>query len=327
MGKKRTIKLLFTGFWHPPTEEAIKENSIYKLLSKRWDITISSKPDFVIYSVTGFEHLRYNCVRIFYTGENFRPDFSQCDYAFSFDYPTNERNFRLPLYRLYSEYSDLLKPRQAQKIIGEDRKFCCFLVSNPGAQVRIDFYNLLSKYKPVDSGGKVLNNIGYQIGPDAEKISWLQGYKFSIAFENASYPGYTTEKLLHGLVANTVPIYWGNPLVARDFNPKTFINCHDFASFDEAVDAVIKVDQDPSLYKEYLNQPLLPDNIEIDDCKEENILDRFEMIFNDHSGYIPQSIKRRQQLKYLFLSVRHLLAKPIKPYYLARKRKANSTLL
>ena len=158
-----------------------------------------------------------------------RPNFDRCDYAFSFDYPVNERNYRLPLYRRWPEYSQLFNSRNPDKVFSQNRKFCSFMVSNPNASTRIEFFKKLSSYKSVDSGGRFLNNIGDPIQTGVEnKLNWMRNYKFSITFENSSYPGYTTEKLMHALITDTIPIYWGNPLAGLDFNPKAFINCHDF---------------------------------------------------------------------------------------------------
>jgi len=75
------------------------------MLSKYYELELTKdKPDFLLYSCFGYDYLKYNCIRIFYAGENVRPNFDECDYAFSFDYPITERNFRLPLYRLSSAY-------------------------------------------------------------------------------------------------------------------------------------------------------------------------------------------------------------------------------
>jgi hypothetical protein len=315
----RTIKLNFTDFWHPATTDAIQKNPIYRILSKRWDIQLSSRPDFLIYSWKGFEHLKYDCIRIFYTGENIRPPYDECDYAFSFDYPITERNYRLPLYRLFDEYALLFQPRNPIKITSENRKFCSFLVSNPNAPERTNFFSKLSTYKQVDSGGKALNNIGYQIGSWADKISWIENYKFSIAFENSRYPGYTTEKLLHALVSNTIPIYWGNPLVGKDFNTKAFINCHDYDSLDDVIDAVRTIDQNPLLYEEYLSQPFFPAGIENEFCKEENVLKRFENIFENGGNFVPRRIKNRQKRQYFYLWAKKLHGKIDKEAYRSAK--------
>ena len=184
---KQKIKLMFTDFWLPLTLENIQGFFLYQLLEKKYDIEVDDKsPDAVIYSCFGFEHLKYNCTRIYYTGENKRPNFNRCDYAFSFDYPVNERNFRLPLYRVYPQYPLLFKAREPDKIIAENRKFCSFVNSNAKAKERINLFDKLSEYKLVHSGGKVRNNVGGRV-PD--KVKFISDYKFNIAFENASHPG------------------------------------------------------------------------------------------------------------------------------------------
>jgi hypothetical protein len=316
MTKKKPIKLWFTDFWRPSTEENIRKLRLYLLLSKRWEIILTPhQPEFLIYSCSGFEHLKYNCIRIFYTGENVRPCFDRCDYAFSFDYPITERNYRLPLYRLDKTHDQLFHTREPDRIVSEKRKFCCFLSSNPKAQERIAFFDLLSQYKPVDSGGADKNNIGYRVN---DKMTWLKNYKFSIAFENSQYPGYTTEKLLHALVANTIPIYWGNPAVANDFNCKAFINCHDYGSFEDVIEVVKKIDQDDVVYREYLSQPYFLDGIENEFCREENILAKFNHIFTERTEYIPREIKNRQKIIFLGLRIK---------YFLKRARKKLSSLM
>jgi hypothetical protein len=173
------------------------------------------------------------------------------------------------------------------------------MVSNGTAVERIDFFNKISQYRGVDSGGRYLNNIGSPIQPGVDnKLDWMRNYKFSITFENSSYPGYTTEKLMHALITDTIPIYWGNPLAGLDFNPKAFINCHDFKSFDEVIELVKEIDQNDSLYREYLSQPFLKDNVETDFCKEENILARFDEILNSNKVFISPGRKRLQRLIY-----------------------------
>lgn len=75
-------------------------------------------------------------------------------------------------------------------------------------------------------------------------MAFINEYKFNLAFENSSYPGYVTEKLMHALQANTVPIYWGDPGVRSDFNPKRFVNVHDFTSDGALLEHLIGLDRD-----------------------------------------------------------------------------------
>src|SRR5688500_8710210 len=79
-------KVNFSDFWPHFNKE---KNYLAELLITRYTLEITDKPDFLIYSVFGNEHRKLNCVKIFFTGENVRPNFAECDYSFSFDYINN----------------------------------------------------------------------------------------------------------------------------------------------------------------------------------------------------------------------------------------------
>jgi len=302
---------MFTDFWFQLTLENIQGFFLYRLLDKTFEIEITDiDPDAIIYSCFGFEHLKYSCPRIYYAGENKRPNFNRCDYAFSFDYPVNERNFRLPLYRLYPQYPKLFEPRNPAKIIAEKRKFCSFVNSNAKAKERINLFDQLSKYKQVDSGGKVRNNVGGRV-PD--KVKFISDYKFNIAFENNSHPGYATEKLMEALVTNTIPIYWGDPEIGNDFNTKAFINYHDFKSMDAVIAHIKRVDQDDDLYCQYLSEPLVVDNKETEFCQEEKIIRRLEDIFTSQKCYVSDRRKKLQKILYYYKLMKHVIKKRNKP--------------
>ncbi len=106
------------------------------------------------------------------------------------------------------------------------------------------------------------------------KIGFFKSYKFTIAFENAQLPGWTTEKLIHPFMARSVPIYWGDPNVAEYYNPKAFINCNDYDNDFDAVIRVVKdVDADSERYMEMLNQPVLKPSYPVN--WESDLLDFF----------------------------------------------------
>jgi hypothetical protein len=273
---RREISIDFADFWHPNTLEAKQNNFLYTLLSKRFDLKFESKPEFLLFSCFGKEFIRHPGVRIYYTGENTRPNFTHCDWAFSFDYNDHPRHLRLPYY-FWVNPRPLLQPRNIDAALSLKSKFCAFVYSNAKAKLRIKFLDKLSKYKPVDCGGAVRNNIGYRVG---DKISFLKPYKFNIAFENESFPGYTSEKIVQAFMGDTVPIYWGNPLVERDFNRDSFVNCHDFRSLDQAVEFIVALDRDDALYRRYLSAPAFPNNEPTPFIDENRILDRFEEIFS-----------------------------------------------
>ena len=237
--------------------------------------------------------------RIFYTGENKRPDFTTCDYAFSFDYRDSPYDYRLPVYVLCGDPRSLIKGKDfdAEKIIKEKTKFCNFVYSNRSAQKRIRFFQKLSRYKRVDSGGMVLNNIG---GPVASKLDFIRDYKFTIAFENVSYPGYTTEKIFEPMMVHSLPIYWGNKLVHRDFNTTSFLNYHDFENEDALIERIIEIDNNDDLYRRYLSQPCFPGNAVPEFIQPENVLRQFDFIFNNKK--LP--VARRKRRFFFFLAVK-----------------------
>jgi hypothetical protein len=284
---KKTIKLDFVDFW-PRFKK--NNNYFFNLLGTKYNIEISSEPDFVIYSVFGQNYKKYKCTRIFYTGENIRPNFNRCDYAFTFDHmENNPRHYRLPLYGIYLKNTpELLVKTEGynpEEILKEKTEFCNFVYSNQKAKERIKFFHKLSKYKKVCSGGKVLNNVGGRV-PD--KLEFIRKFKFTIAFENSSYPGYTTEKLIHPMLMKSIPIYWGNPVVHYDFNPQSFINCNDYENDEAVIEKIIKLDQSDDLYLEYLNQPYFHKNIVNEYIRTENVLKQFDFIFKEQLVPIAQ---------------------------------------
>jgi alpha(1,3/1,4) fucosyltransferase len=250
---KRHIKINFVDFYSGFNKHS---NDFLATLQRKYDVEISETPDYLFYSGFGYEHLKYNCIRIFFTGECYTPNFNECDYAIAFDrLSLGDRYLRIPLYNIFQykkEYDTLLhRPLFKKDDLKAKKGFCSFVVSNCFADdVRSVFFDKLSAYKKVASGGRYRNNIG---GAIANKKLFQSKYKFAIAFENTSYDGYCTEKLMEAFAAGAVPIYWGDPNVAKDFNPASFINAHDFNTLDEVVERVRLIDNDDELYLKMRN--------------------------------------------------------------------------
>lgn len=155
----RTVKIKFVDFFEGFD---YKNSRIFQILDKHYNIEFTDDPEYIIYSVFGNEHLEYDCVRIFWTGENIVPDFNLCDYAIGFEHMTlGDRYLRCPNYIVTSSYQVLLDQIQSGKRMGEEnRDFCSFCYSNRRAdKIRDKLFYWLSQYRKVDSGGKHLNNI------------------------------------------------------------------------------------------------------------------------------------------------------------------------
>lgn len=243
---RKKLRIKFVDFWNGFSPES---NYFVKILSVNYDVEITGDPDVLIYSCYGKDYLQYNCTRIFYTAENIRPDFTGCDYAISFDHIKHKRHYRLPLFALYidqigKEEKMQARSREASLDIWQKKtKFCCMVVSNGESQKRLEFFKKLSQYKKVDSGGVILNNVG---GPVKDKMKFISDYRFVLSFENASYPGYTTEKIIEPFMADCIPIYWGDPMIGREFNTASFLCLDGNKSEDDLIKEIISVDQEES---------------------------------------------------------------------------------
>ena len=263
----KKIKINFSDFWGGFNPY---DNYFTNLLREEFEVEISDNPDFLFFSLFGNSHNNYNCKKIFYTGENIAPPMDYCDYAFSFDYMDDVRNYRLPHYLLYDGYYNLVNKKVDESLI--NRKFCNFLVNNGGCEQRNNFFHKLSKYKTVDSGGSLFNNLGYQVNG---KRPFQAQYKFTIAYENNAYRpqwiGYTTEKIMEPMTINSIPIYWGNPRIDLEFNTKSFINYYDYKSEDDMIEHIIELDKNDDKYFELLKNNWFINNTIPEANKIENI--------------------------------------------------------
>lgn len=266
----KSITVNFIDFWDGFD---IRKHQIYQILSEMYNVSISDDPQYLFYGPYGSKNLKYkNCIRIFISPENISPDFNLCDYAMGFDYMDfGDRYLRRPNY--YGREADLeLCIHKHQLPIPKKTEFCSFVVSNGqyADSRREDFFHLLSKYKKVNSGGRFLNNIGIPSGV-TDKLEFQRKHKFALALENTSHPGYTTEKIIDAFAAGCVPIYWGDPLVDRVFNPKAFINVGKYSSFEDAVQEIIRIDQDEDAYHRMLAEPAFLSTEDYPDAMKERI--------------------------------------------------------
>lgn len=287
MGK---IKIAFSDFWK---DFEPQDNWFFRFLSEHFDIEVSNSPDFLIYSCGGHAYRDFDGIRIFFAGENVRPNFWECDYAMGFDFLERPNYLRLPLYVVWDglQPGDLIKTRDlSPSDLAYKTKFCSLVVSNGLARERIHFFELLSAYKKVDSGGRFMNNIG---GPVPDKMKFMKPYRFTIAFENSSFPGYVTEKIYQPMFSNTIPIYWGSPRIAEEFNPKSFINCHDFKTWEQVKERVMEIDQDEEKYLAMVNEPYLTNNQINTWMQEDRIIDFFSKIFTMKKTPINQTWKKQ----------------------------------
>lgn len=277
----RQWRMLFVDFWpgfDTDTDPWLSRSWFLQNLPGLRLASSSVDADVIMFSVFGRKHQHLitnqmdsgkSAKLVFYTGENVRPPVGKVPLCLSFDHLSSvpsTLHSRLPLWVLTREVQDVVRLHEA-RLCGEwnasvqaRHGFCSWVASNDAVPMRLRFVKMLTEsYREVACGGEVMNNVG---GPVVDKLAFLRNYRFNVAFENASHPGYCTEKLLHAFAAGCVPIYWGDPHVASnsrieaDFNPKAIISAHDFNSFEEVIKHIIAVDSDPALLNSYLKEPI-----------------------------------------------------------------------
>ena len=174
------------------------------------------------------------------------------------------------------------------------------------------------EYKHVDCPGKVLNNMPAESISSRDgdwhkgKLEFIRDYKFTIAFENCSLDGYMTEKMLDPISAHSIPIYWGNPSINRDFNQDSFICANGYEDkLDELVKKVIELDKDNEAYIKMLRTYPMTDSYNPNEIEElevfiKRIFDKGNKPYDkDPRGFVKRmsfdGLGRKDKIRYLLL--------------------------
>jgi hypothetical protein len=178
--------------------------------------------------------------------------------------------------------NDLLLDKNIHSIMKEKTKFCAFLYSK-NVPFRNALWKQISEYKKVDALGACGNPPGFKMDRRVytEQVTYndiavekFRPYKFVISCENTPLVGYCTEKIIHPMLANCIPIYYGDPQIGKFFNTDSFIHITDLKNVSTTILNVIKdLDQNDEKYIEKLKQPYFKDNKIPDEFKIEWYLD------------------------------------------------------
>jgi len=272
---KPELKIAYADFW----PEWSDENFIEPILKKHFYVVTDQKnPDVLFHSIFGHSSQGYKCKKILYVAENIRYPYNQsirdniniafgsANYTITFD-PTKGNNFRLPLWQVFI----MRNPKYLDRLINRVNhqsfdRFCSFVVSNPSNFMRNSMFQQMSQYKRVHSYGRYLTNDNSlqllskeKYWRDAKDEFFLNNkHKFSICYENNSYPYYTTEKLMDSFLNGSMPIYWGDPKVKEDWNTKAFINTIEYGS--NIMSVIRKMDTDYEVFEAKYYQPVFTDS-------------------------------------------------------------------
>jgi hypothetical protein len=269
----------------------------YELLKDSFEFIESrTDPEYVLVGtnqtcyVRGEDHINHrylndvpaSAIRIYLQHEAVGVDMTLFDYAvlFTDDMKLDDRVFFANFFSSgyfhqlgnnIFERLDAGKPNAETLLTGKS-VFCNFVYSHRGVLEREQIFHKLSEHRFVESYGKLLNNTNPEEKAGAashyhhnwfeEGIDLKRASKFSIAAENALHPMgyYVTEKIVTAMLANTIPVYWGNPNVGKLFNDRAFINCHDYESFDAVRERVAEIDGDDRQWCDMMSEPwMTPD--------------------------------------------------------------------
>lgn len=201
--------------------------------------------------------------RLFYSAENVRADFGTCDFAITFARDlVDDRHLRVPNYvgtqAFHGFAPDALRvpPANPAELRRSKTRFCTYVQGNRLA-FREDFVRALQRYGRVDCAGPSLNNTGF-VADRVRKYELYRESKFAVTFENEAALGYTSEKLPDALLSGCIPIYWGDPTVHLDFDPRCFVHVADPTDFEGAVERIAAIDRDDDLYEAMLSAPRFP---------------------------------------------------------------------
>ncbi len=98
--------------------------------------------------------------------------------------------------------------------------------------------------------------------PIKDKSSVTSQYKFVICFENDLFPGYITEKLVHGYACGAIPLYWGDTREDKVFNKAAYLNLANFDSLAEFAHVAGNLSDDD--YERIFSEPLVQNTAPIE---------------------------------------------------------------
>lgn len=283
MSSSPPISVFFNNFWPGFFEKTEVMNYcalFVQLLEKTYNVPIhiSNSPDnatILFESIFGIHsYLKYKkwSATILFTGES---DYFNLKNVADFDcvlgFEDTRDNFvKCPVFLLFL----LTNPSILKEIEAADRPIpseippnhASIIVSNGyHGKERLEFFNTAKCAMPVFSGGKYENNVGSVVPGSynsTEMVDFYKRGKFAITMENNDKPYYITEKLVNGLRAGVIPVYWGSSLVNEFFNTRRFLHLQRDATKDDMTAMIERMKQmTDQEYLDIIREPILVQSV------------------------------------------------------------------
>lgn len=81
--------------------------------------------------------------------------------------------------------------------------------------------------------------------------------------------GYCTEKIIDAFRTRTIPIYYGDKNIEKEFNKDAFINCSNKKDIDKVIEKIKEIDNDEELYLKMINEKIFLQENYIENTKKE----------------------------------------------------------
>jgi len=182
-----------------------------------------------------------------------------------------ERNHKnvinLPLFIAYMYSNNLLGLLESKSQIQYVPKYdVCVIVSNPNGHIRTKFLNLLESEFNVCYAGRYKNNMGRILPYEYNTIEYrnfVSQFKFVVSMENSKEDTYITEKIVNGLLANVIPVYWGSSQIHNYINRERILCLEDERkdSMKKIIHTMKEIKNDDNRWIEIVNKPVFS-NIE-----------------------------------------------------------------
>lgn len=216
---------------------------------------------YAIHSDLGFQRQYANQILIAFTMEAEKGHYVRFPQNYKHDIKISyHRDSDIPYPFICEQDRALQLIKRGQPTVPQDRSKIIGIISNCHSSLRTKYVTELMKYIEIDQFGRCFQTHRENLFSTRKSSNWEEkklefllnsNYKYILAFENTIEPDYVTEKVYHGLLTYTIPIYYGDSAVF-DLIPgdHTIIYAPDFTP-KKLAEYIQKIDNNQTLYSSF----------------------------------------------------------------------------